>query len=228
MASKSSTAAKKSTAKKSAAKKSTTKKTNTSRSLAAKGYVKAPKEVKTEKEVKAEVKGLFAEEKKVEKPEVKEVKKEAKKENVFANLCNVIKANVKNILVVLAIILALVLVIVLVVNACNKNNQKTLEENFETIGKKFYEDYYYNGTGKDDEARAKFLAKFKDNGLRINLDNLSRYEFTDEKGNAYEFVNKKTKEECDATNSVVVIYPQEPYGKTDYVIDAKLSCGFEK
>ena len=221
------TAAKKSTAKKSAAKKSTTKKTNTSKSLAAKGYVKAPKEVKTEKEVKAEVKGLFVEEKeekKVEKVEVKEVKKE----NVCNKIFKAIRANIKNILVVLAIVLALVLVILLIVNVCNKNNQKELEANFETIGKKFYEEYYYNGTGKDDEARAKFLAKFKDNGLRINLDNLSRYEFTDEKGNEYEFVNKKTKEECNTTESVVVIYPQEPYGKTDYVIDAKLSCGFEK
>ena len=37
-----------------------------------------------------------------------------------------------------------------------------------------------------------------------------------------------TKDECDKTESVIVIYPQEPYGKTDYVIDAKLSCGFEK
>ena len=221
------TAAKKSSAKKSAAKKSTTKKTNTSKSLAAKGYVKAPKEIKTEKEVKAEVKGLFVEEKeekKVEKVEVKEVKKE----NVCNKIFKAIRTNIKNILVVLAIALALVLVILLIVNVCNKNNQKELEANFETIGKKFYEEYYYNGTGKDDEARAKFLAKFKDNGLRINLDNLSRYEFTDEKGNAYEFVNKKTKENCDATESVVVIYPQEPYGKTDYVIDAKLSCGFEK
>ena len=30
------------------------------------------------------------------------------------------------------------------------------------------------------------------------------------------FVNSKTEEECDRNNSMVIIYPKDPYGKRDY------------
>jgi len=201
-------------------KKSGTKKTNNSRSAAAKGYVKETKKVevktKAEKEVKEAVKTLVGEEE--PKKEIKKEKK-AKKSNIFTK---------KNICIGVAVIAIVAIIVVLICFVFNKSNEAELNKNFEIIGRKFYEENYYNGTGKDDKARAKFLEKFKDSGLRINLDNLSRYEFTDENGKKYEFVNKKTKNECDKEASVVVIYPQEPYGKTDYIIDAKLSCGFEK
>ena len=39
--------------------------------------------------------------------------------------------------------------------------------------------------------------------------------------------NSKTNQECDKTNSMVIIYPKEPYGKKDYRIDTNLVCGFE-
>ena len=221
-------ATKKTSVKKATTKKSTAKKSNNSRSMAAKGYVKAPKETKVEevkvtqakreKEIKEEVKALINE-------DVKPVKKTSDAKKICSNFITVIR---ENLVVILAVVVIIVLAVLLLKVVSRKTNQSTLEKNFELIGRRFYEEYYYNGTGKDEKARVKFLSNFKDTGLRINLDNLMRYEFTDEKGNKYEFVNKKTKDECDKTESVIVIYPQEPYGKTDYVIDAKLSCGFEK
>ena len=42
------------------------------------------------------------------------------------------------------------------------------------------------------------------------------------------FINKKTKEPCDAENSRVIIYPKSPYGPTDYEIKVELVCDEKK
>ena len=72
-----------------------------------------------------------------------------------------------------------------------------------------------------------FLEKYKDIGIKVSLDNILRSKKTETTDENNTFINKETNEECNKNTSMVVIYPKEPYGKTDYSIDAILDCGFE-
>lgn len=130
-------------------------------------------------------------------------------------------------------IVIIAIIIVLVLNTTgvfkNKSGEAKLEEQLEELGKGFYEDFYYKQVANDDEARTEFLKKYKDLGIKVSLDTLSRYKKEEESSKVLEpFVNSKTKEECDKTSTMVIIYPKEPYGQTDYTIDTNLVCGYEK
>ena len=142
-----------------------------------------------------------------------------------------LKLNKKRVLLVGGIVLVVILLVVVLILILggNKNNQsQTLSSSLKELGIDFYEDFYYKQVGSTDEERKEFLEKYKDIGIKISLDSLSRHnkEKTDEI--LAEFVNKETGEECDRTNSIVVIYPKDPYGKKDYSVDAVLVCGFEE
>lgn len=123
----------------------------------------------------------------------------------------------------------LVLIITLSLFMIKKDNQ---EEELTTIlkelGSEFYEEFYYDKVGNNLEERRNFLEKYKDIGIKINLDNLSRYNSEKNKEKIEQFVNKKTNQECDKENTMVIIYPNDPYEKDSYKEEIKLICGFEK
>ena len=128
-----------------------------------------------------------------------------------------------------AVILLLVLLVVLFITFTNKGNEsKRLSSSLKELGISFYEDFYYKQVGTTDKEKKEFLEKYKDLGIKISLDSLSRHNKEKTEAIIAEFVNKKTDEECDRNNSMVVIYPRDPYGKKDYSIDAILVCGFEE
>ena len=85
----------------------------------------------------------------------------------------------------------------------------------------------YKQIGDTKDAKAEFLAKFKDIGIKVNLDNLIRHNTEESDELKKEFVNSKTNEACDTNNTKVVIYPKDPYGEKDYKIEVILECGFE-
>ena len=132
-------ATKKTSVKKATTKKSTAKKSNNSRSMAAKGYVKAPKETKVEevkvtpakreKEIKEEVKALINE-------DVKPVKKTSDAKKICSNFITVIR---ENLVVILAVVVIIVLAVLLLKVVSRKTNQSTLEKNFELILSLFYQ-----------------------------------------------------------------------------------------
>ncbi len=127
-----------------------------------------------------------------------------------------------------------VIVLIIVLLLCfggklNVTEEQKLEEKLQELGKGFYEDFYYKQVASDEEARTEFLKKYKDLGIKVNLDTLSRYKKEADSAKVLEpFVNSKTKEECDKINTMVIVYPKEPYGQKDYRVDVKLVCGFEK
>lgn len=133
--------------------------------------------------------------------------------------------------VIIAIVCA-VLVVVVAVAAFfmlgNKSNEKELEVSLIEMGRDFYEDFYYDQVGASADERTSLLNKFSTVGIKVDLDNLERYKNGKFKEEISEFVNKKTNEKCNKTNTKAVIYPKSPYGKTDYKIEAELDCGFEK
>lgn len=110
-----------------------------------------------------------------------------------------------------------------------KNNQETKLTNIlKNMGISFYEDFYYEKSGIEIEAKVEYLSAYKDTGIKINLDNLSKYNSEENAKKLKNFWNRKTKESCSLEDTKVIIYPREPYGKTDYEIKTILDCGFTK
>ena len=221
-------ATKKTNSKKPTTKKSTAKKSNNSRSMAAKGYVRAPKETKVEvvdakkqEEVKESVKALVREE------EVKEAKKEVKKTKKF-DFKKYLTG--RNIGIVAGAVVVLFVIILIIVN-CN-NQEKKLSKYMKQLGKVYYEEIYLPSF-KDDATKEATLSKFTVTGINTDLENLVRAVSnrngmpTDEEILA-KFVNKKTDKKCNQSSTRIYFYPSEPYGTKDYKIEVKLDCGFNE
>ena len=140
--------------------------------------------------------------------------------------------NKKLILIIGAVVLLPIIVGLVIWGIFGRDKEPTQEEvlkgYLQDMGVGFYEDFYYEQIGADYEARKTFLEKYKDIGIKVNLDNLSRYNAKENKEKIESFVNEETKEECDKENSKVIIYPHEPYNQKDYDMEIQLSCGFEE
>lgn len=138
----------------------------------------------------------------------------------------------KRTIIIASIVLAVVVIAVVlsfILLRGGESQEKKLENLLKDIGTEFYEEFYYKQIASDDEKRTEFLKKYKDIGIKVSLDNLSRYKKEEESSKILKpFVNSETKEECDKTNTMVIVYPKEPYGQTDYTIDTNLVCGYEK
>lgn len=130
-----------------------------------------------------------------------------------------------------AAVLVIVIIIVVVTLLLNNNTKQEdkLKASLEALGRKYYEDYYYVSAANSDDVNEKkeFLQNFSSVGLRINLDNLLRYNDTLENKDTTEYKNKKKKEDCDRKKSMVVIYPKGEFGAKDYDIKVELVCGFD-
>jgi len=136
----------------------------------------------------------------------------------------------KNIFIITgAVVVAIVSIIIfLLVSNGGKSQEKDLKSKMEEMGKDFYENFYYKQVGTTDEDRAAFLKKYESLGIKVNLDNLARYNTKESEEILKAFVNNKTNKECDKSNSQVIIYPENPYNQTSYKIEVKLDCGFEE
>lgn len=134
---------------------------------------------------------------------------------------------------IICVVIGIVLVVAIIVAACfmflkKGGQEESLSKSLESMGKDFYENFYYEQVGSTDEERADFLSKYESIGIKINLDNLSRYGDNKNADEISKFINQKTKKSCDKTNTKVVIYPQKPYNKTSYKVETQLDCGFNE
>lgn len=120
--------------------------------------------------------------------------------------------------------IVIIALIVLAIFAFKNFNKVNLDKSLINMGKDFYENFYYNQIGKDDAEKKEFLQKYESIGIKVSLDNLERYDSGKNKEEVAKFKNEKTGKECDKTNTMVVIYPQDPYEKTSYRIESILSC----
>ena len=122
--------------------------------------------------------------------------------------------------VVIGIVVALIFIL-------GGNNEKKLNANLTTLGKQFYEEFYYPSQEKSQEDVKAFVKKFEKTGIKVNLENIAKVSKVD-KDLVKSMVNSKTKKDCDKSESYVIIYPEKPYGKTNYKIEVTLDCGFNK
>lgn len=107
-------------------------------------------------------------------------------------------------------------------------SEKTLSNKLEAVGQDFYENMYYDHiVANKSEAEVKeFFAKFTEIGIKVDLDNLARFDEEKYPNLIKDFTNKKSKEACHPINTKVIIYPSEPFNKTDYTLESELDCGF--
>ncbi len=148
------------------------------------------------------------------------------------------KKNKKLIIISGIIIVILVAILLLMIFLKNddkvKSNEKELINTLTELGKDFYEVKYYPGLSNPkknklmtDEEKKKAVAKFKDTGITINFENLARIQENKEELTE-NFKNNITNKPCDKENTVITIYPVEPYGLKDYKINVTLKCGFDE
>ena len=138
------------------------------------------------------------------------------------------------------IILGVILVIIagiLVYSLCfsdsakEKKQIKMLTKEMEDMGKDFYEDYFYPQLEKqenDTEKLKEILKRYESVGIKVSLDTLGRYNSKVNQERIEKFVNHKSKEACDNAETYVSIFPKEEYGKKDYTLDIKITCGYEE
>ncbi len=136
------------------------------------------------------------------------------------------KLNKKTLAILVALLIVVILVVLLVVFG-KKSNEKELESSLNKMGSSFYENFYYEQIGSSADDRTSLLSKFSTIGIKIDLENLGRYNDGEFKKDIKEFKNSLTGEKCNQTKTKVIIYPKSPYGKTDYKIETELSCGFK-
>lgn len=140
-----------------------------------------------------------------------------------------LKDNKKTFIVAGIILLVVVILIAGAVSLFgNKesNIKSEYEKSLREMGKDFYENYYYDRTGKTDEERGTFLKKYSSTGIKVDLENLARYNAQVNKAKIDELTNKDNKYVCNTKNTRVIIIPKDGYKKTDYEIKIELDCGF--
>lgn len=125
-------------------------------------------------------------------------------------------------------ICAIILVIATVsigISFSSKNKElsprEKLTQQLISLGNNWYEQFY---TAVKNENQEENLAKFKDNGIEIDLENLSRYDLKDV--DIEQIIQEYENNKCDMKKSKVIIFPQEPYGEKDYKITPVLECEF--
>ena len=140
-----------------------------------------------------------------------------------------IKTNKKIIIIISAVAVTLVAFILgLLLLFGQGNKEKELTGLLEEMGKDFYENYFHDGLNKTEEEKISYLKGMEQKGIKIDLENLERFNGEVNKERIKEFINPKTNEACDKKNTKIIIYPKNSYGKTDYVMKTELSCGFDK
>lgn len=134
----------------------------------------------------------------------------------------------KNTIIVSVLIVILVLLLCYFIIFRKTSNETELKNSLNEMGKTFYENFYYEQVGSSSEEKIELLSKFTTIGIKIDLENLGRYENGEFSKDIDQFKNSLTGNQCNKTNTKVIIYPQSPYGKTDYKVEAKLDCGFQE
>lgn len=129
---------------------------------------------------------------------------------------------------VIGIVAIIIIILILKVCMSSKNNKAELEKSLKEMGADFYENVYYDKVKTNDEERKEFLKGFEKTGIKVDLDNLGRYNGKVNEKVVETFVNSKTKEKCDKNQTKAIIYPVKPYGKKDYKIETEIVCGFDE
>lgn len=98
-------------------------------------------------------------------------------------------------------------------------DQAAKKEQMEKMAQVYYEDYLYDmlTSGMDEATAQEYLSQYHEEGLRTSIENIEKVVEID-----VEAALKKLGDSCDQTKESVTIYPEDPYGKTNYKV--KVVC----
>lgn len=165
----------------------------------------------------------------------------------MSNIKEFVKKNKKMVSIGGVVILAVVAIVLILIMVNNQDNKKSdyaatkndfakgfniferkkitdMENVLIEMGRDFYENLYYEKIANTDEERAKAASKFQQLGIKINIDNLSRYKSDVNKAALDAIVNPSTGEACNKENTMVKIYPKGDFGRTEYDIKVEFDC----
>ena len=139
----------------------------------------------------------------------------------------------KKVIIIGGILFVLILAIIGIIiwnpfTSNQESHKEALTKRLETMGSEFYENFYYKQIDILGDEKASFLRGYQTIGIKVDLDNLSRYNGQNSEEVLKEFVNKKTKEVCDKNRTQVIIYPEDPFDQNSYKIEVQLECGLEE
>ncbi len=137
------------------------------------------------------------------------------------------KKDNSKLLIIGGVLVFLIIAFFIILLISNKDNKKGLEKSLRKMGEDFYENLYYDQIKSTSKKKTSLLSKFTEVGIKIDLENLERYENGKFSKEIKKFKNNKTGNMCNKVNTKVIIYPKAPYGKKDYKIVTELDCGFE-
>lgn len=126
-----------------------------------------------------------------------------------------------------AVIIIIILILLLTLGVLNRKNtpEKQVEKTLKNMAKNFYEDLYYpNLENGNDKKRTDFLSKFDKIGIKVNFENLSKFNTKQNE----KYIKIIEKYNCDKYGTKVIIKPTEKYKKTDYIIIVETNCNFNK
>lgn len=130
----------------------------------------------------------------------------------------------KRMFLLLGIALILTIIIVVTILLFSYNYKDPYEKYLKDMGKEFYETFYYDQISSDVSDMTEFLKQYEKIGIKVNLNVLSKYAGQKNNELISKFVNSKTGNPCNYTDTRVIIYPHSPYDKKSYSIKTELSC----
>ena len=150
------------------------------------------------------------------------------KKNMKKLIKKIRKFIVENKVVAIGIVVLIMFIAVLAILTANTNKEEKTITKYENIVKdiaaSYYKEYYNMIV---DSQSIEYIKGFNDIGWEFDLDNMINL-LPSLKKKAEKLINPTTKEQCNTTGTKVKIYPQDPYGESDYTIEVTLDCGFNK
>ncbi len=127
---------------------------------------------------------------------------------------------------ILAVIVLAMLTVILTLLFSNfYDPEKLTTRKIESITADYYETYFYpriENYGTTDKSMSDIMSRYKETGFsKITLRQLLLFDSA-RHADAAELLTKY----CDPEATYVKIYPDDPYGKTDYHVDYTYSCAF--
>lgn len=136
--------------------------------------------------------------------------------------------NKKNLGLVIGGMILVIIIILGITLGTKKNSQINIEKTLKEMGTDFYENFYYENSGENDNDRVNAVKIYKETGIKVSLKSLQQYISSKNNKKSEEFINLKLEDKCDIENTIVIIYPKGDFEKKDYDIKVEMVCGFVK
>lgn len=131
----------------------------------------------------------------------------------------------ERITIIVVIIIAMLVVVAAILVQVFNVPERSVKSRMDSIVSDYYENYFYKNViknGTTTESLNRIMDKFKEPGFsRVYFRQLLLYD-NQKYSDDTPFITKY----CDENSSFVIIYPDPPYGKTDYHTQFYYSCEF--